>query len=142
MSLKEDIEQAIHVHGAWKARFRDFLSGKAALDLSTIGDTQVCELGRWLGQEGRWLLPQRDHDEICKLHAEFHRVVGEIIQKIKRKDFDAARHDLARGGGFEQASHALTLALSKAALHSPPKPTELEAPIATVEPAASGSSTT
>lgn len=142
MSLKEDIEQAIHVHGAWKAKFRDFLSGKAALDISAIGDTHACELGQWLGQEGRWLLPQRDHDEVCKLHAEFHRVVGEVIQKIKHKDFGGARQDVGHGGGFEQASHALTVALRKATLHSSPKPTQPEAPNATAEPAASHSSTT
>jgi hypothetical protein len=142
MSLKEDIEQAIDVHGAWKAKFRNFLSGKAAFDLSAIGDTHACELGRWLAQEGRWLLPQRDHDEICRLHAEFHHVVGEVIQKIRHKDFGGARHDVGREGGFEQASHALTAALRKATLHSSPKPAQPEAPTASVEPAASSSSTT
>jgi len=111
MSLKEDIEQAIHAHGAWKAKFEDFLSGKAAFDLAAISDTQVCHLGQWLGQEGRWLLPEKDHDEICKLHAEFHHVVGAVTQKIKHKDFIGARHDLGREGIFDQASFALAVAL-------------------------------
>lgn len=126
MSLKEDIEQAIHAHGAWKAQFRDFLSGKAALDPAAIGDTQACRLGQWLGQEGRWLLPEKDHDEICKLHTEFHHVVGAVIQKIKHKDFSGARHDLGREGVFDQASLALTTALRKATLHSSSRPTQPE----------------
>jgi hypothetical protein len=135
MSLKEDIEQAIHAHGAWKAKFRDFLSGKAAFDLAAIGDTQACQLGHWLAQEGRWLLPESDHAEISKLHTEFHQVMGAIVQKIKHKDFGGARHDLGREGVFDQASLVLTVALRKATMHSSSKPMRPEGITAPLEAA-------
>ena len=59
MGIKEDIEQAIHTHAAWKAKFRDFLSGKAAFDLAVIGDTGACHLGQWIGEEGCRLLSKK-----------------------------------------------------------------------------------
>jgi len=125
MSLQEDIELAIHAHSALKAKFRDFLSGKATFDLAAIVDTQACQLGQWLGQEGRWLLPEKNHDEICRRHTEFHQVVGAVIDKIKHKDFNGARHDLGREGAFEEASLALTVALRKAT-HSSSQPMQPE----------------
>lgn len=118
MSIKEDIEQAIHAHDAWKAKFRDFLSGKAAFDLATIGDAGACHLGQWIEQEGCRLLSKKDRDEICKRHTEFHRVARAIVQKIKQKDFNGARRDLACEGVFDQASLALAVALRKATLHA------------------------
>lgn len=119
--MKEDIEDAIHAHGVWKAKFRDFLSGKTALDLSTVGETNCCKLGQWLEQEACRLLPQTDRDDICKLHAEFHHVAAEITRKIKQKDFVGARSDLAPDGAFNQASHALATCLLKAELHASPQ---------------------
>lgn len=142
MSLKEDIEQAIQAHGAWKAKFRDCLSGKAAFDLASIDDTHACELGRWLAQEGRWLLPEKNHDEICKLHAEFHHAVGAVIRKIQQKDFSAARHDLGREGAFDLAGRALTSALRKATPQAPARRIKSEALAAPPEAAAASPSRT
>lgn len=136
MGIKSDIEDAIDMHGAWKAKFRDFLSGKAGLDVSAIGHTEACKLGRWLGEEARRMLSPEDHAKACELHAHFHRVAGDIVHNIKQKDFSAARLALAPAGAFDQASHELGAFLRRVALHGHPKAAiRAEEAEAAVEPA-------
>ncbi|MDP1928020.1 MAG: CZB domain-containing protein [Thiobacillus sp.] len=121
MKIKSDIEDAIQVHGAWKTRFRDFLSGKVGLDLPDIGHTNACKLGMWLDDGGRRMLSPEDHAKTCELHAQFHQVAGDIVHHIKQKDFMAARQALAPAGAFDQASHAMCAFLHKLVLHDGPK---------------------
>lgn len=135
MGLKEDIEDAIHVHGTWKSKFRDYLSGKTAIDLATVGETNCCKLGKWLEQEGHRLLPPQDHEEICKRHAAFHHAAAEVTSKIKQKNFAAARNDLAPDGAFNEASHNLTACLLKASQHTPSKPIPAEPLVPDFKPA-------
>ena len=113
MSIKRDIEYAIYIHGVWKVRFRDFLSGRAPMDLSVIGQPHACKLGDWLDNEARRMLSPEDHAEACQLHAHFHQVSGDIVACIKRKDFETARQTLVPGGLFDQASHGLAAFLRK-----------------------------
>jgi hypothetical protein len=131
---KIDIEEAIHAHGAWKAKFRSFLYGKAGLDVATVGTTKACSLGQWLQHEGQRLLPAADHERISQTHAEFHRVAQEIVTKILQRDFAAARQDLVNDGAFDQASHALTEALRKASLHALPAARPVPKPQASTDP--------
>ena len=121
MGIKSDIENAIYSHGAWKARFRDFLSGKAGLDLSAVAHTEGCKLGQWLGAESRRMLSPEDHMKACELHAHFHRVAGDIVHHIKQRDFSAARQALAPAGTFDQAGHEMGAFLRKVTLHGRPK---------------------
>jgi methyl-accepting chemotaxis protein len=122
MGIKSDIEYAIYSHGAWKARFRSFLSGKAGLDLSAIGHTESCKLGKWLADEARRMLSPEDHVKACELHAHFHRVAGDIVHNIKQKNFSAARQALGPAGAFDQASHEMGAFLRTLARRSRPKP--------------------
>ena len=136
MGIKSDIENAIEVHGAWKAKFRDFLNGKAGLDMSRVGHTDACKLGTWLVDGGRRMLSPEDHAKACELHAHFHRVAGDIVHNIKQKDFMAAREALTTAGAFDQASQALGAFLRKVALHGNPKAPKKEVEAgAAVEPA-------
>jgi len=121
MEIKSDIEDAINVHGAWKAKFRDFLSGKAGLDLPDIGRADACKLGKWLEDGAHRMLSPEDHAKTCELHARFHQVAGSIVHHIKQKDFMAARQALAPAGDFDQASHAMCAFLHKLVLHDSPK---------------------
>ena len=121
MGIRRDIEYAIHIHGAWKTRFRDFLSGRAAMDLSVVGQSHACKLGHWLDNEARRMLSAEDHAEACRLHDQFHQVAGEIVDRIKQKDFGAARQALVPAGAFDQASHGLAAFLRKKALRGWPK---------------------
>lgn len=124
MGIRSDIEDAIKVHGAWKAKFRDFLSGKTGMDLSEISKTDCCKLGKWLEDGGKRMLSAEEHAATCELHEKFHQVAGDIVQNIKQKDFEAARQALASGGTFDQASHGLCAFLHKVSMHDGPKPEE------------------
>lgn len=118
MSLKADVEYAIQQHSAWKMKFRDFLSGKAGLDVPTISEPNHCHFGEWLEAEGRQLLEAQFFDEIYKLHMEFHHVAAEVIRKIRAKDFAGARSDIVEDGAFNQASFALVSYMHKASTHT------------------------
>ena len=126
MGIKSDIEDAVQVHGAWKAKFRDFLNGKAGMDLSEISHTHACKLGKWLEDGGQRMLSPENHAKTCELHAQFHRVAGDIVQNIKQKNFEAARQALASDGTFDQTSHALCAFLRKVALHGGPRPPQIQ----------------
>ncbi len=119
MGMKSEIEQALGAHAAWRKRFRDFLSGRGALDVATASANDQCQFGKWLNREGYRLMPTDLHDQICASHDEFHRVAGGIVQKIKDKQYAEARHDLASDGAFNQASERLTSFLLKATLRMP-----------------------
>ena len=121
MGIKNDIEDAIRAHGAWKTKFRDFLNGKVGMDMSAVGHTEACKLGQWLGEEARRMLSPEDHAKACELHAHFHQVAGGIVHNIKQKDFSAARQALAPDGTFDLASQELGAFLRKVALHGRPK---------------------
>lgn len=124
MGIKSDIEEAIKVHGAWKAKFRDFLNGKVGIDLSEVSHTHACKLGNWLEDGGQRMLSPENHAKTCELHAQFHQVAGDIVHNIKQKNFEAARQALASSGAFDQASHALCAFLRKVTLYGGPKPVQ------------------
>jgi hypothetical protein len=138
MGIKSDIEDAIRVHGAWKAKFRDFLNGKAGLDLSEVGQTDACKLGMWLDDGAHRMLSPENHAKTCELHARFHQVAGDIVHNIKQRDFTAARESLASAGAFDTASHELCAFLRKVSLHAVPKPDtktkDVETPVEPTEP--------
>jgi len=121
MDIRRDIEYAIHVHGVWKTRFRDFLSGRAAMDLSAVGQPDACKLGHWLNDEACRMLSPEDRAEACRLHTHFHQVAGNIVDSIKQKDYGAARQALGPSGTFDQASHGLAAFLRKMPLRGRPK---------------------
>ena len=142
MGMKDEIDAALQAHAAWRKRFKDYLNGNAPFDLDTASVTDQCDFGRWLNKEGHRLMPTELHGEICATHTEFHRVAGEIIHKIKQKQFDDARQDIAREGTLNRVSAQLTALLLKATLReaggtSPtvkPAPAP-EAALRTVQPA-------
>ncbi|MEW5967818.1 MAG: CZB domain-containing protein [Pseudomonadota bacterium] len=113
MGIRQDIDYAITSHAAWKAQFRNFLSGRGAMDIATVGSVHACKLGDWLNNEARHMLSSEDHAEACRLHARFHDVAGEIVRNIKAKQFAAARASLEPAAAFDQASQELATFLRK-----------------------------
>jgi hypothetical protein len=117
VSIKRDIEYAIYIHGVWKTRFRNFLSGRAPMDISSVGRADCCKLGQWLDNEARRMLSPADHSEAHRLHTHFHAVCGSIVDNIKRRDFGQAREALVTDGAFDEASHSLAAFLRRMPLH-------------------------
>lgn len=59
------------------------------------------------------MIPSELHDEICTVHAEFHQIAADIIQKIKEKRFAEAQEDIAPDGSLNQATERLRQLLLK-----------------------------
>ena len=116
MGMREEIDAALQAHAAWRKHFKDYLSGRASFDTKLAGVTDQCDFGRWLAAEGHRLMPGEIHDQIAEAHAEFHRVAGEIVSKIKEKRFDDVRQDLGPDCAFNQSSAKLSDLLHKASL--------------------------
>lgn len=116
MGMREEIDAALQAHAAWRAHFKDYLSGRTAFDTALAGVTDQCAFGRWLAQEGNRLMPVELHGQIHEVHTEFHQVAGEIVRKIKEKRFDEVRQDLSAEGPFNQTSARLSDLLHKATL--------------------------
>jgi hypothetical protein len=114
--MREEIDAALQAHAAWRKHFKDYLNGRASFDTGLAGVTDQCDFGRWLEREGYRLMPGEIHGQIAEAHAEFHRVAGEIVRKIKEKRFDEVRQELAAGGAFNQSSARLSDLLHKATL--------------------------
>ncbi len=133
MGMREEIDAALQAHAAWRRHFKDYLSGRASFDTHLAGVTDQCAFGRWLAREGGRLMPGEIHGQIQEAHAEFHRVAGEIVRKIKEKRFDEVRQDLAAEGPFNQTSARLSELLHKATLREKGAPAAVPA----AEPAAS-----
>lgn len=119
MGMKDEIDAALQAHAAWRKHFKDYLYGHAAFDLDNVSTTDQCDFGRWMGKEGHRLMPTELHDQITTAHAEFHRVAADIVHKIKQKQYEAARQDIAREGTLNRVSAQLTALLLKAALREP-----------------------
>jgi hypothetical protein len=116
MGMREEIDAALQAHAAWRKHFKDYLSGRAPFDTKLAGVTDQCDFGRWLAQEGHRLMPGEMHGQIVEAHAEFHHIAGEIVRKIKEKQFDEVRGDLGPDGAFNQSSARLSDLLRKASL--------------------------
>lgn len=119
MSMKNEIEEALHAHAVWRKRFKDFLNGHASFDLATVSATDQCIFGKWLDNEGYRMMPSELHDEIRAVHKEFHQIAAEIIQKIKEKRFAEAHEDISQDGSLNRASLRLRDLLLKLSLREP-----------------------
>ena len=119
MGMKSEIEQALEAHASWRKRFKDYLNGHGSFDVATVGANDQCQFGKWLNNEGYRLVPAELHGDIRAAHDDFHRIAAGILQKIKDKQFAAARNDLAHDGAFDQASVRLADFLFKATLRAP-----------------------
>ncbi len=119
MEMKNEIDEALNAHSAWKQQFKDFLNGRATFDLATVDATDHCRFGTWLDNEGYRMVPSEIHSEIRSVHKEFHQIAAEIIQKIKDERFAEAREDISQNGALNQASLRLTDLLMNLSLRAP-----------------------
>lgn len=116
MGMREEIDAALQAHAAWRAHFKDYLSGRTSFDTQLAGVTDQCAFGHWLANEGHRLMPSEIHQQIIEAHAEFHHVAGEIVRNIKEKRFDRVKRELGPDGAFNAASVRLSDLLHKASL--------------------------
>jgi len=109
MSRKEYITNAIAAHGLWKAHLQRAIStGNIDKSVNDIRADNCCEFGQWLygstiGTEDK---NSPFYKDIKDLHAQFHRLAGDIAQLAVDKKTEEATEKLK--GDYKDVSANLT----------------------------------
>ena len=78
-----DIELAIQAHTQWMSHLRQaVLDALSGIDVQSIRADSHCEFGKWLHGSGLSAEDRlTDHYlEVCRLHTEFHKLAGRIVE--------------------------------------------------------------
>ncbi|MFN3470324.1 MAG: CZB domain-containing protein [Novosphingobium sp.] len=113
-ALVSQIEEAIGAHGLWKMRLRGAIrSGTCDLTVQEASGDCNCKFGKWLHDPA--FAPAHKggvpHRVVTRVHAEFHREAGRVLQLALAGDQAAA--DAAMAGPFTETSEKLVRALLK-----------------------------
>lgn len=112
MVMKENIDAALDAHAQWKKRLVDAVNaGKSEFDPAVVKKDDQCQFGKWL-----YSLPPGDKasDDFTKarqLHADFHKVAGEILQLALSGKKAEAQQKLEFGGEYSHITGKLVIAL-------------------------------
>lgn len=110
--MRQQLNEAIGAHGAWKSRLREAIErGASEVGVTAARDAARCEFGRWLLQ-----LPRSDRDPQCfdrvrELHEAFHHEAAAVLELALQGRRDEAVLRLAPGSPFERLSVQLTHAV-------------------------------
>lgn len=112
--LVAQIDSAIGAHGLWKMQLRSAIrSGRSDMTVPQASGDCNCKFGQWLHDPAfdpshRSTVP---HTVISRVHAEFHREAGKVLQLALGGSGAAA--DAALEGPFTEVSEKLVRALLK-----------------------------
>jgi Chemoreceptor zinc-binding domain len=113
-ALLKEINDAIGAHGMWKMRLRTAINtGASDIAPRDAGCDDRCQFGAWLhgpqiDQQTKGGMP---YQVIKRLHADFHRSAGTVLQDAVSGRKDAAEQALT--GEFAEKSEKLVRALNK-----------------------------
>ncbi len=114
MSLKDEIKNAVGMHGMWKKKLKSAVdSGKIDVQISAIKTDNQCRFGKWL--YGPTITEKQrnssHYQNVRELHAVFHEKASEVAQLVLSGHKAAAMRMLEVNGEFSEASAALTAAM-------------------------------
>lgn len=101
----DPIEAAIGAHGRWKTRLLWAVrSGQSLFTVEEAGASDRCRLGKWIAGQPR----TETLEEVDRLHADFHREAGRVLDLALRGDRAAVERELALGMPLAETSARLT----------------------------------
>ena len=106
-----DMKAALDAHMAWVHRVESKLSGAngEAVDIAEVAADHNCTLGKWIHGTGRQQFSGTpEYDELRKVHAAFHLMVGQVINDVQNGENEKARDGLKK---IRHESGAVQLAL-------------------------------
>lgn len=114
MSVKEEIDKAIAAHGQWKQKLRDAIdSGSCESTPDRVKQDNNCSFGKWLHYRiDPSVKSSEQYNEILKLHADFHREAGAILEIALNGDAQTATERMKIGGDFARLSAEMTRKLT------------------------------
>ena len=90
-----DFGSARTKHRNWTTRLESVLLGRESLSAEDVGNTHLCDLGKWLDGEGQ---SKYGHlatmSELTSEHTQFHRCCAEVLELNSKDDKSAAKAKL------------------------------------------------
>ena len=110
-----DIKHAIDAHMQWRHRLENYVRGQSfeQFQADAVAADHRCELGQWIHTDGRRKyghLPQ--FCELDLIHAEFHRLAGEIVGCTNRNQ-RAQALELLNASSYSKTAAKLKHLLAK-----------------------------
>ncbi len=109
-----NINDAIGAHGAWKLKLKTAITtGNSDSSPHKIGCDDLCEFGKWLYGSSipEEMKQTKPYEVIKRLHADFHRTAGVVLQYAVNDETSVAEEIMA--GSFNEKSSILMTALNK-----------------------------
>lgn len=110
MNIQEEISKAISAHGQWKVKLRKAIdTGECESTPAKVKMDNNCSFGKWL--HNRIDDAYKEHPmypEVVKLHAEFHKEAGAILELAMNGKTEEANARLGLGSQFSSHSAKLT----------------------------------
>lgn len=93
-----DFDNAVAAHKVWLRHLEFFMDGIEPdyVDLDTLGDPRLCNLGKWLDASVRLYGATAHFSRLTEAHRQFHRVAAEIVVCI-REGRTAEANNLLKG---------------------------------------------
>jgi hypothetical protein len=106
------IDKAILAHKEWKNRLESAIAmGHSDFKPAIVMKDNVCEFGKWLYSLSVDEKSSENYDIVRNLHAEFHKIAGDILQDAISGNIDEAKAKFLFGGTYGIASSKLCAAL-------------------------------
>ena len=106
------IDKAVLAHKEWKTRLEHAIqTGQSEFSPAIVKGDNSCEFGKWLYGLAASDKSGSDFKTVRDLHAEFHKIAGEILQQAISGQQEEAMKNLSFGGTYGVASSKLTTAL-------------------------------
>ena len=96
-ALSIDFADAKMMHNSWITKLEKLLAGQnTSIDSESARKPDVCPLGRWLYSEGQKYSHLQNMQKLIKCHAEFHTLVGRVIDACDIGDQASASQEKGR----------------------------------------------
>lgn len=113
--------EAIETHAQWKLVLKKNIEEGVTQDIKEVANCHVCDLGRWIYEEGIKYNRLPSFESMCYNHEHFHRAAAEVVHYGNTGDRHKALSLISQDGIFAQSSGKLVRALmecSKELAHS------------------------
>lgn len=113
MTIKEEVQKAMGVHGLWKVRLKDAINtGKSEFKTTTVCQDNQCAFGQWLYGLNPRMQNLKRWQCVKTAHADFHREAARVLElALTGKKADALNAMSGPAAPFERASTKLVMEL-------------------------------
>lgn len=107
------LKEAIPNHVEWKFRLKQQIDEGVALDAMAVGNTHLCELGRWIHGDGVTYTDLPSYEILCYHHDHLHRAAAEVVRYSNEGDKARALAMMREDSAFVKSSNKLVWAINQ-----------------------------